>query len=117
MAGIVPSEVLNRPKRGFAVPLAQWFRGQLGTYVRDLLLSRRSLERGLFRKSYIEQLIGFNERGRTMDLQLWTLITFELWCRRFVDEGAFCRSIPAAARRNFRTRVRRAHADEAGGAA
>src|SRR5207244_3038006 len=108
MEGILPDEILHRPKRGFAIPLGRWFRGQLSTYVRDLLLSRSSLERGLFRQSYIEQLIQMNNRGRPLDLQLWTLITFELWCRRFLDESAFCRSVPAAARRNLRARVGRA---------
>jgi asparagine synthase (glutamine-hydrolysing) len=116
MEGILPLNILHRPKRGFAIPLAHWFRGQLNSYVRDLLLSRSSLQRGLFRKSYIERLIEMNDRGRSLDLQLWTLITFELWCRRFLDEGSICRSVPAAARRNFRTRVERARAHEAGGA-
>ena len=115
MEGILPNEILYRPKRGFAIPLGRWFQGQLGLYVRDLLLSRKSLERGLFRKSYIERLIEMNDRGRSLDLQLWTLITFELWCRRFIDEGAFCRSVSATARGNFRARVERAQAHEAGG--
>jgi asparagine synthase (glutamine-hydrolysing) len=115
MAGVLPIEILNRPKQGFAVPLARWFRGQLGPFLRDLLLSRKSLERGLFRKSTIERLIELNDQGREMDLQLWTIITFELWCRKFIDEGAFCRSIPATARRNFRPRAQRARAHEAGG--
>jgi len=117
MEGILPREILYRPKRGFAIPLGRWFRGQLSSYVRDLLLSRTSLDRGLFRKSYLERLIEMNDRGRSLDLQLWTLITFELWCRRFVDESAFCRSMPSAARRNLRARVERAHAHEAGGTA
>jgi asparagine synthase (glutamine-hydrolysing) len=115
MEGILPNEILHRPKRGFAIPLGRWFRGQLSLYVRDLLLSRKSLDRGLFRKQYVERLIQMNDRGRSLDLQLWTLITFELWCRRFIDESAFCRSVPAAARGNFRTRAQRARAHEAGG--
>jgi asparagine synthase (glutamine-hydrolysing) len=117
MEGILPNEILNRPKRGFAVPLGHWFRGQLGSFMRDLLLSRASIERGIFNKSYLERLIDMNDRGRPMDLQLWTLISFELWCRRFIDESAFCRSVPAAARRDFRPRVERARTYEAGGAA
>lgn len=115
MQGILPDDILHRPKRGFAIPLGRWFRGQLSLYVRDLLLSRKSLERGLFRKSYIERLIELNDRGRSLDLQLWTLITFELWCRRFVDESAFCRSISSTARGNLRTRVERAQTSEADG--
>jgi asparagine synthase (glutamine-hydrolysing) len=117
MEGILPNEILYRPKRGFAIPLGRWFRGQLGLYVRDLLLSRKSIERGIFRKSYIERLIEMNDRGRSLDLHLWTLITFELWCRRFIDESAFCRSVPSTARRNSRARVERARAHEAGGTA
>ena len=115
MEGLLPNEILYRPKRGFAVPLSRWFRGRLGPFVRDLLLSRTSIERGIFRKSYIERLIEMNDQGRAMDLQLWTLITFELWCRRFIDESAFRRAVPASARGNIRPRVERERAHEAGG--
>jgi asparagine synthase (glutamine-hydrolysing) len=115
MEGILPDEILYRPKRGFAIPLGRWFRGQLSLYVRDLLLSRKSLDRGLFRKSYIERLIKLNDRGRPLDLQLWTLITFELWCRRFIDESAFCRSVSTTARGDLRPRVERSRAHEADG--
>jgi asparagine synthase (glutamine-hydrolysing) len=117
MDGILPSDILCRPKRGFAVPLSHWFRGQLGPFVRDLLLSQRSIQRGIFRKSYIERLIEMNDRGRSMDLQLWTLITFELWCRRFIDESSVGRPLPAASRRSVGARVERSHAPEPDGAA
>jgi asparagine synthase (glutamine-hydrolysing) len=116
MQGILPDEILNRPKRGFAVPLSRWFRGRLGPFVRDLLLSQTSVERGIFRKPYIESLINMNDRGRAMDLRLWTLITFELWCRRFIDESAFSRAVPAPPRRSVRARAERAHTLETGGA-
>ncbi len=116
MEGILPDEILQRPKRGFAIPIGHWFRGQLSLYVRDLLLSRTSLDRAIFRKSAIERLIDMNDRGRSMDLQLWTMITFELWCRRFIDESAFCRAVSTTARRHIRTRVERARAPEASGA-
>jgi asparagine synthase (glutamine-hydrolysing) len=115
MEGILPNEILHRPKRGFAIPLGHWFRGGLSMYVRDLLLSRKSIERGIFRKSYIERLIEMNDRGRAMDLQLWTMITFELWCRRFIDESAFCRAVSASARGDIRSRVERARAAETSG--
>src|ERR1041385_450832 len=117
MEGILPNEILYRPKRGFAVPLGHWFRGQLGSFMRDLLLSGRSIQRGIFNKTYLERLIEMNDRGRQLDLQLWTLITFELWCRRFIDESASCRSIPAAARRSVGAHAERARAHEARGTA
>ncbi len=92
MEGILPMETLYRPKRGFAVPLSRWFRGQLSSFSRDLLLDSTSRQRGIFNPKYIERLLTMNENGREMDLQLWSLITFELWCRRFMDRRARERS-------------------------
>jgi asparagine synthase (glutamine-hydrolysing) len=117
MEGILPDGIVYRRKQGFAVPLSRWFRGRLGPFVRDLLLSQKSVDRGIFQKSYIERLIGLNDRGRSMDLPLWTLITFELWCRRFIDESPLGRSLPAPPRRSVRARVDHAHTNAANGAA
>jgi asparagine synthase (glutamine-hydrolysing) len=85
MRGILPNDIIDRQKHGFAVPLAKWFRGELSTFSRDLLFSQRSRERGLFNGAYIERLLQLHERGRDIDLQLWTLLSLELWCRRVLD--------------------------------
>jgi asparagine synthase (glutamine-hydrolysing) len=88
MRGILPQTVIDRPKQGFGVPLGSWFRGRLGGFLRDYLLSERSRARGLFNTAYVERLINLHERGRPLDLQLWTLLSFELWCRAFLDRAA-----------------------------
>jgi asparagine synthase (glutamine-hydrolysing) len=85
MRGILPDEIIDRPKHGFAVPLDAWFRGELSGFARDLLLSERCRQRGLFNVEYLEQLLRLNERGRDAGLQLWTVASFELWCQRFLD--------------------------------
>jgi len=85
MRGILPDEIIDRPKQGFAVPLHAWFRGELSDFARDLLLSERCRHRGLFNVEYLEQLLRLNERGRDVGLQLWTVASFELWCQRFLD--------------------------------
>ena len=41
MRGVLPDDIIDRPKQGFAVPLAQWFRRELAAFARDLLLSRQ----------------------------------------------------------------------------
>jgi len=87
MRGVLPDSIIDRPKQGFAVPLGMWFRGELSTYIRDLLLSETSRARGIFNCDYIEKLLAMHDRGRTLDLQLWTIISFELWCRRFLDQN------------------------------
>lgn len=87
MRGILPDPVIDRPKHGFAVPLGRWFRGELNSFVRELLLSEQSRRRGIFNPRYIERLLAHHERGHGGDAQLWTLISFELWCRAFLERS------------------------------
>ena len=96
LRGLLPDEIIDRPKRGFGVPLGRWFRGQLGDFVRDLLLSETSRRRGIFNTAYIEQLVHQHEKGRERDIQLWTLISFELWCRTVLDSSRKGGAIGAA---------------------
>ncbi|MGH9239159.1 MAG: hypothetical protein ACRD3G_14050, partial [Vicinamibacterales bacterium] len=35
--------------------------------------------------AHVERLLTLNARGRDLDLQLWTMMSFELWCQRFLD--------------------------------
>jgi len=85
MRGILPDRIIDRPKKGFAVPLARWFRGELAGFARDVLFSDACRERGLFDTKHVERLIALHQSGRDLDLQLWTLLSFELWCRRVLD--------------------------------
>jgi asparagine synthase (glutamine-hydrolysing) len=80
----LPDAIIDRPKRGFAIPLGRWFRGRLAGFVRDLLLDRGSRAREIVDVKYVEELLRRHERGRDLDLHLWTLISFELWSRRFL---------------------------------
>ncbi|HEV8199044.1 MAG TPA: asparagine synthase (glutamine-hydrolyzing) [Candidatus Polarisedimenticolia bacterium] len=85
MRGILPDDIIDRRKQGFAIPLGRWFRGKLGGFVHDLLLTKRSRERGFFNPAAVEDLVRSHEAGRSLDLQIWTLLSFELWCRAFID--------------------------------
>jgi len=86
MRGILPDSLIDRRKQGFAVPLGSWFRGDLTGFVHDLLLSDTSRARGIFNTDYIEKLLSMHQHGRNMDLRLWMLVSFELWCRKFLDQ-------------------------------
>jgi asparagine synthase (glutamine-hydrolysing) len=85
MRGVLPDSIIDRQKHGFAVPLAHWFRGDLAAFARDVLLSDTSRQRGYLNTQYVERLLAMNARGRDLDLQLWTTLSFELWCQRFLD--------------------------------
>jgi asparagine synthase (glutamine-hydrolysing) len=85
MRGVLPDVVIDRPKQGFGVPLGHWFRGRLSVFMRDLLLSGPAKGRGMFDPTYVLKLIERHERGQDLGLHLWTLMSFELWCRIFLD--------------------------------
>jgi asparagine synthase (glutamine-hydrolysing) len=96
MRGILPDAIIDRPKHGFAVPLARWFRGELSGFARDLLLSGTCRQRGFLNVAHVDRLLRQHERGRDLDLHLWTLLSFEMWCRRFLDgslAGAHARAV------------------------
>jgi len=86
MSRVLPADLLDRPKQGFAIPIGVWFRGRLANFLPDLLLTDTAKRRGIFNPDAIEQLLRLHARGRPLDSQLWTLISFELWCRTFLDK-------------------------------
>jgi asparagine synthase (glutamine-hydrolysing) len=82
----VPKEVMNRPKRGFSLPLGQWMRHELKEMVQTILLEPRTLQRGYFNPAGVRKLLGEHfERRRDHSARLWRLLTFELWHRNFLE--------------------------------
>jgi asparagine synthase (glutamine-hydrolysing) len=86
LRGLLPDRILRRPKQGFGAPIDQWLRRQLRPLAHELLLSRRSIERGLFRPRAVRRLLDEHERGvREWQFHLWNLLVLELWHREAVD--------------------------------
>jgi asparagine synthase (glutamine-hydrolysing) len=91
-ADLLPPEVAVRGKRGFGVPLAAWFRGELRGLARELLLDDRARGRGWFRPDAVERLLDEHEGGRAdHGHRLWTLAMLELWLRTHVEAAAAVR--------------------------
>ena len=85
----LPDEVLYRPKMGFAVPLAAWFRGPLRGRVREALLGERLASVGIFDHRYLGRLVDDHQRGaRDYSAPLWTLLMFDAFLRNVVDGSA-----------------------------
>src|SRR4029077_14949516 len=95
MRGVLPDAVIDRKKRVFGVPRGHWFVADLAEFLRDLLLSREARERGIFEPRYVATLIERHASGQDLGLQLWTLLSFELWCRAFLDRGRPQLALPA----------------------
>jgi len=78
----LPSEILYRPKQGFAVPLAQWFRGPLRARVRDALLGDELASTGVFNRTVLKSLVEQHQSGlRDNSSPIWTLLMFEAFLR------------------------------------
>lgn len=79
---LLPEEVLYRPKMGFGVPLANWFRGPLKERLRRDLLEGALVETGLFNQHYLERLVKEHQSGmRDHSAPLWTLLMFQATVR------------------------------------
>ena len=85
-AGFLPPETLARRKMGFGVPVGSWMRGELRSWMEDLLLSPRAVKRGYFEADALRQLLWSHVDGSgDHSFKLWALLGLELWHREFVD--------------------------------
>jgi len=83
--GRIPQAILNRPKTGFPVPYESWFRGELRAPLWDLLQDRKTRERGYFEPSRVDMLLNDSTRNGGSASEIFSLVTLELWHRKFVD--------------------------------
>jgi asparagine synthase (glutamine-hydrolysing) len=82
----LPPSVLSKPKQGFAIPLADWFRGPLSGVAADTFASRAFRERGLINQATATGLLAEHASGRADRSEtLWQLLCLELWAQRFLD--------------------------------
>ena len=94
MAHILPDEILHRSKRGFGAPVGSWLRHDLRPLAEEILSETSVRNRGFFQWPAVKQTMDLHlaEREDHTD-QLLALITFELWCRIYLDAGGIQHSI------------------------
>lgn len=79
----LPESVLYRPKMGFAVPLAAWFRGPLRDKVKAALLGERMLDSGWFDPMVLRTMVDQHQAGlRDFSAPIWSLLMFESFLRQ-----------------------------------
>jgi asparagine synthase (glutamine-hydrolysing) len=89
MEAHLPREVLYRPKMGFAVPLASWFRGPLRGRVQQSVLGPVLADCGLFNRAYLKQLVDRHQAGVSdYSSVLWALLMFEAFQRQVLYREA-----------------------------
>lgn len=84
-AGRLPATILERPKKGFGIPVAHWLRGPLAGLLGSLLNRTRLERQGLFNPIEVERRIAEHSAGvRDHRKPLWTLLMFQLWYDRWL---------------------------------
>jgi asparagine synthase (glutamine-hydrolysing) len=87
MKGLVPESILHRPKLGFPVPFSGWTREGWNGVAREVLLDRRSRERGVLDPAAVDHLLRDHREGRVEGGdRIWTLLNLEIWYRTFIDK-------------------------------
>jgi asparagine synthase (glutamine-hydrolysing) len=89
MQGVLPREVLQQPKAGFAAPVDYWLANDLREMVDDLLSESQIRARGLFHPRVVQTFIEEQRRGvQDWSSQIWQFLTLELWMKMFLDGDA-----------------------------
>jgi len=85
---LLPKTILQRPKKGFGIPIAGWLKGRLNPLMHDLLAPERLKKQDLFNAGFVQKLIKEHETGAASHhKQLWTLLVFQLWCDNFLKRS------------------------------
>jgi asparagine synthase (glutamine-hydrolysing) len=85
-SNLLPQAILKRKKMGFGVPVSRWFRKELKDYIYEILLDRKTLNRGYFKREGIERLLNDHIALRyDHSARIWALLFLEIWFRVFMD--------------------------------
>jgi asparagine synthase (glutamine-hydrolysing) len=82
---LLPPEIVNRRKTGFAVPVGEWAASEMRGLVQDALGPGAVKRRGIFRPGSVSPLLETRSYNMFQRRQMWTLLCLELWCREFMD--------------------------------
>jgi asparagine synthase (glutamine-hydrolysing) len=88
-SGLLPKEILRKKKHGFGLPTGEWLRTDSGfrDLARSLLLEPRSIQRGYFHRSALEELLHRHEAESSSyyGSHIWNFMMLEMWHRRHFD--------------------------------
>jgi len=82
---LLPTEIIDRKKQGFPIPIERWLRKEAKPMMQDLLSTETIARRGLFDSSFVERLIREHVSGYAdHSTELWGLMSLEMWTRKFI---------------------------------
>ena len=87
--GVLPHDIIYRPKQGFRTPAQELFAGRLGTWARPVLLETGFTRLGLLRRDTLAALLDAHQRReRDHSTKLWTAMVLNLWHTRYIESKA-----------------------------
>ncbi|QNL20889.1 asparagine synthase (glutamine-hydrolyzing) [Hyphobacterium sp. CCMP332] len=86
MRDILPDKIVNRKKQGFSAPDESWYRGENADYVKNLLLNSKTISSEFINPDFIRKTLHEHiDQKINHRLLIWSLMSFEWWCRLFLD--------------------------------
>jgi asparagine synthase (glutamine-hydrolysing) len=87
--GVLPHDIIYRPKQGFRTPVQELFAGRLGEWARPVLLETGFTKLGLLRKDALAALLdAHHRREHDHSNKLWTAMVLNLWHTRYIESKA-----------------------------
>lgn len=84
MRRVLPAAILERPKVGFRVPVNEWFRGPMKSFLQDHLTGPGSLTAGYYHHATLKKILSEHFNGRqNHEKLLWCLLNLEIWHREY----------------------------------
>jgi asparagine synthase (glutamine-hydrolysing) len=77
--GLLPAEIVHRPKQGFGAPMSEWFRGEFGDRAQLEIKQSSLAERGLLDYTYLDELWRRHRAGMNWGQHLWTIYNVSVW--------------------------------------
>jgi asparagine synthase (glutamine-hydrolysing) len=86
LANRLPAAIINRPKKGFNMPVAYWLNGELRDLTLAMLSRERLAQQGYFSYEYVKTLLDDHAAQRRDHRKLlWTLLIFQLWHAAYIE--------------------------------
>jgi asparagine synthase (glutamine-hydrolysing) len=84
--GLVPQKMVDRPKKGFSMPVVEWLSKDLHYLVVDLLDENHIKQQGIFNWETVKEIRSLFKRDpKVVGHKLWLLVMFQLWYKRWMN--------------------------------
>lgn len=83
----IPKSMIDRPKKGFSIPMFEWFRGDLDVLFAEHLKQGSIEKHALLKFDYIEKEYKKLKENKTLNVnKLWYILVFEMWYKKYMDK-------------------------------